>query len=259
MPVMDGRRDASASFPPCAAMPDMKILSASVLWLQILMFALGTIYVLRQFVHVVRAGAWFDDPRRLAAAVAPYLVLPVGIILSSAFHGNEMYTAGAVFPLVLLAAVTAAGQIYLKVVPDPVMDNFGPRPLPYSGFLVLPREEVPAGFQEVSHHYSKHDYNIHFRRMLNDNWVQLHIAESRGAKFVHSSSQMVRGFDYRGITGHVYAETEDKSGKRTLHLIWLNPPQQRVSILLTQPPGDSYSPEDLITLLRSMTLATENP
>src|ERR1700730_6460057 len=67
-------------------MTGMKLLSASVLWLQALLFALGTAYVVWGFIRVVEAGAWFVpgfesiELRRLIATLAPYLVLPVGII-----------------------------------------------------------------------------------------------------------------------------------------------------------------------------------
>ncbi|WP_315831701.1 hypothetical protein [Bradyrhizobium prioriisuperbiae] len=133
----------------------MKRLSACVLLLQILLFVLGTIYVLKKLGDVIGAGAWFFDLGRPVAALAPYLILPAGIIISSLLHRNGKYRASTFFPFVLLIVATAVGQLYLRIVPDPILDNFGSRPLPYSGFLFLPSEAVPAGFQEVSHNYTK--------------------------------------------------------------------------------------------------------
>lgn len=236
----------------------MKFLSASILWLQALLFVLGTVYVIWGFDQVIRAGGGFVpgfesvESRRLIASLAPYLVLPVGIVLSYLFHRRGRYAAAASFSLVLLAGVTMAGRLYLVAVPDPIIDNFGPRPLPYAGFLVLPSERVPAGFQEVSHHYTKQEYNIRFRKTLNDDQVDLDIIESPITKFVYDPSTEVREFEYRGITGRVYATHDGKGGKTMLNLIWLNPPRQRIAIYLAQRNGADYSPDNLIDILQSM-------
>lgn len=242
-------------------MTGMKLLSASVLWLQALLFALGTAYVVWGFIRVVEAGAWFVpgfesiELRRLIATLAPYLVLPVGIISFILALQKWKYGTAASFPLVLVALAVVAGQLYLTAVPDPVMENFGPRPLPYPGFLVLPPEGVPPGFQEVSHHYTKQEYGIRFRKMLNGDPIDLDIIESPTTKFVYDQSKLVREFDHQEVTGRVYAAYNDRSRKTTLNLIWLNPPKQRISIYLTQSVGNDYSPEDLIRVLESMKLA----
>jgi hypothetical protein len=146
----------------------------------------------------------------------------------------------------------------VSVLPDPFdfaafTDDFGPRLLPQPGFLSLPPEEVPTGFQEISHHYAKKEYRIHFQKMT-DERCNLHIVESPTARYLHTLSDLVREFDYRGITGHVYAEAEPE--KLTLHLIWLNPPMQRVSIHLSQRLSDGYSPDDLIKILQGMKQVT---
>jgi hypothetical protein len=141
-------------------------------------------------------------------------------------------------------------------VPDPFVDDFGPRLIPQPGFLILPPEEVPTGFEEISHHYSKKEYRIHFRKMP-DKGCNLFIVESPTAIYSHSLSDLVREFDYRGVTGHVYAA--GYSGKITLHLIWLNPPMQRISIFLSQHLSDGYSPDDLIKIIQSMKQAMETP
>lgn len=238
-------------------MPRMKSLSVSVLFLQILAFVLGTIFILQQLGHVIGAGAWFSHLGRLVAALAPYLILPIGIILSFLLHRNGRYRAAASLPLVLLAVAALAGQIHNAVVPDPILDNFGPRPAPYPGFLILPPEEAPPGFKEVSHRYTKQEYEIKFRKMQNGGQIDLHIFESPITQFLYSQSKLVREFEYHGITGHVYAYG-GKGGKE-MTLIWLNPPRQRVSISLRQRAGDDYSPEDVINVLKSMKPATGNP
>lgn len=236
----------------------MKRLSASVLWLQALLFALATVYVVWRFNQVIRAGGWFVpgfetiELRRLIAGLAPYLVLPVGIIVSFFLHRNGRYAASASFPVVLLAIVAVSGQVYLAGVPDPIKENFGPRPLPYAGFLILPPEQVPTGFQEISHHYTKQEYSISFRKVLDDDQIDLDIVESPITEFSLNQLKLVREFDYRGITGRVYAAHDGKWGRTILNLIWLNPPRQRIAIYLTQRTGDDYSPEDLIRILQSM-------
>jgi hypothetical protein len=139
--------------------------------------------------------------------------------------------------------------------PATFMENFGPRPLPYPGFLVLPAERVPSGFQEVSHHYTKQEYGIRFRKMLNGDPIDLEIKESPTTRFVYYQSKLVREFDHQEVIGRVYAAYNKRSRKTTLNLIWLNPPKQRISIYLTQSVGNDYSPEDLIRVLESMKLA----
>ena len=212
-------------------MTGMKLPSASVLWLQALLFALGTVYVIWGFSQVIRAGAGFVpgfesiELRRLIATLAPYLVLPIGIIFSFLLYRNGRYGTAACFPLVLVAFAAVAGRLYLTAVPDPIIENFGPRPLPYAGFLILPSEQVPTGFQEVSHRYTKQEYSIRFRRMLNDDQIDLEIFESPTTQFVYDQSKLVREFDHRGITGRVYAAHDGKRGNK-LNLIWLNPPRQ---------------------------------
>jgi len=136
--------------------------------------------------------------------------------------------------------------------PDPIVENFGARPQPYSGFLILPFENTPDGFREVSHHYTKSEYMISFRKAQDNGRVDLDIAESPFTKFVVDEADLVREFDYRAITGRIYTWHNAKRGEATLNLIWLNPPQQRISIYLTQPEGSGYSPGDLIGVLESM-------
>ena len=238
-------------------LPRMKRLSAAVLLLQILIFVLGTIYILQELSYVIGAGAWFSHLGRLVAALAPYLALPVGIIFSFVLHLNRRYVAAASSPFVLLAVTAVAGQIYLTIVPDPIVDNFGPRPRPYPGFLILPTEQVPTGFQETSHRYTKQEYDIRFSKIRNDDQIDLEIFQSPTTQFSYSQSSLVQEFDHRGVKGHVYAYS-GQWGKRMV-LVWLNPPRQRISISVRQKTGSDYSPEDLIKILQSMKVATGTP
>jgi hypothetical protein len=123
----------------------MRILSPSVLWTQVVLFVLGTAYVLWAFSLVVAAGAGFVPGfesiqlRRLVAYFAPYLVLPVSFIVSLFLHIRRKYGT----------ATWNAGQIYLVVVPDPIIDSLGARPAP-SFFL-------RKGYQKTAHHYTKQE------------------------------------------------------------------------------------------------------
>ena len=239
-------------------MSRMKGLSVSVLWLQAALFALATIYLIWAFNEVVAEGGGFVPGfegimlRRLISFLAPYLLLPVSTIVSFFLHKSGKYTTAVGFPLVLLALAIIAGQIYRTAVPDPIEDNFGVRPAPYEGFLVLLPAAVPAGFQETTHHYTKQEYTIQFTKSLNDERIDLDIVESPITQLVHDQSKLLQEFRYRGIVGHVYASYNDRTKKTTLNLIWLNPPRQRISIYLTQTRANDYSPEDVIKILESM-------
>jgi hypothetical protein len=230
----------------------MKRVSVSVLLLQILALIAATIYLLHQFTIAIAAGAWFSDLGRLAAALAPYWVLPIAILFSFLLYRNASYRAATFLPFVLLIVAGLAGRIYLAIVPDPILDNFGPRPAPYPGFLVLPPESVPPGFQEISHHYTKQEYAVRFRKTSNDSRTVLDIFESPTTAFLYSNA--IREFNYRGINGHIYAHSSER-GKSTT-LVWLNPPRQRISISLMRSPADGDGPaaDDLIKILEDMTL-----
>jgi len=193
------------------------------------------------------------EQRRLVAVLLPYLVLPIGAAFSLLLFWKGRYRAAAALPIVVTAGVFIAGRLYLMVVPDPIVENFGVRPQPYSGFLILPFERIPDGFGEVSHHYTKSEYTIRYRKALNNGGhVDLDIAEGPITQFVVNETELVRRFDYQAITARVYASNNTKRGETTLNLVWLNPPRQRIAIYLTQPEGSGYSPEDLIRVLESM-------
>jgi hypothetical protein len=237
---------------------NIRRVSAWVLWLQLILFALSTFYVIWGFIQVVGAGAGFYPAfesiqlRRLIPSLAFYLILPVSIIFCFLLHRSAKYGAAVCSPLLLVGFAFIAGRLYLEAVPDPIVENFGPRPAPYPGFLVLPAERVPAGFQETRHHYTKREYTVHFTKLLNGKRVDLDIVESDLTTFVHKRLELVREFTYQAIIGQVYTSYDDEVQKHTLNLIWLNPPKQRISIYLTQTPGNDYSPEDLIEILASM-------
>jgi hypothetical protein len=203
------------------------------------------------FAVVLGSGGFFPHLGRLITQLAPYLILPIAIILSFVLWANKLFVAATWSPLVLLAGAAVAGQLYRAVVPDPIVDNFGPRSAPYPGFLVLPPEAVPAGFREYAHHYTKQEYGISFR-MPNDRDTVLSIAESPITQFMFDASKLVREFEHQRITGRVYASYNSRIERNTFQLVWLNPPRQRIAIFLSQRPDDVYSPDALINVLKSM-------
>jgi hypothetical protein len=239
---------------------NMKRIAASVLWLQIFLFALWTIYLAWLFQRVVMAGAGFVpgfeviEQRRLIATLAPYLVLPFGVTFSFLLFRKGRYRAAASLSFAIAFGAFVAGRLYLTKVPDPVEDNFGARPQPYTGFLVVPLERIPYGFSEVSHHYTRSEYVIRFKKALNNGSVDLDIFESPFTKFFVKETNFIRTFEYQAITGRIYV-SHDTKGETTLNLVWLNPPQQRISIYLSQPDGYIYSPDDLIRMLESLETA----
>lgn len=241
----------------------MKFLSSSVLWLQSLLLILGTAYIVWAFDEVVRAGGGFVpgfesiQSQRLFATLAPYFALPVGIIFSVLLRRSRKYAVAVFLPVITLAVVAAAARYFLVVVPDPIQDNFGARDFPYLGFLVLPSDKIPAGFQELSHHYTKQEYSVRLAKVLDDDRVDLEIIESPITQFSVTPLQLAKEFEYQGIIGHVYVGHDGKWGKTALNLIWLNPPRQRVAIYLEQRQGDDYAPDDLINILQSMELAKD--
>jgi hypothetical protein len=240
---------------------NIKRVAASVLWLQVVLFALGTIYLAWAFQHAVMEGAGFVpgfeaiEQRRLIAALAPYLVLPLGVGFSFLLFRKGRYRAAAFLSFIIAASAIVAGQLYLKKVPDPIVENFGARPQPYSGFLIMPFEKIPDGFREVSHHYTKSEYRVRLKKTLNTDSFDLNISESPFTQFVVNEANLVQKFEYRAITGSIYISHNAKRGEATLNLLWLNPPQQRISIYLSQPEGSNYSPDDLIHVLESMETA----
>jgi hypothetical protein len=241
----------------------MKLVSAGLLWLQVIAFLVLTAAVIWAFGQVFIAGAWFDARFastqfwRLVSFLAPYLALPISTILTFILHKKGKYGRAIWLPLAFIALAFVAGQSYLRIVPDPIRENFGARSEPYPGFLVLPPEAVPEGFEEVEHHFTKREYMVHYTKMLNDQEIDLEIAEGDRIIFSHSGSDLVKEFEYQEITGQVYIHKHKKTGVTSYNLTWLNPPKQRIAIQLTQTANNDYSPNDLIAILKSMKPAKE--
>ena len=236
----------------------MKFIAASLLWLQAILFIVLTVAVLWMFGEVVKAGAWFDARfasaqwLRLIAFLAPYLVLPISIAVAFVLYRAARYRVATWLPMLFVAVAFAAGQTVLSVVPDPIEDNFGARASPYPGFLVLPKDAVPAGFAEVKHHYTKREYTISFKKKVAGQTINLDIVEGDRIWFGTSGSELVHEFQYRGVTGQVYIHHHKTTLVTSYRLLWLNPPKQRISIHLTQTPNNDYSPQDLIAILKNM-------
>jgi len=235
----------------------MKFVSACLLATQIFLFIALTVVVLRGFGQMVMAGAWFDERfastqiSRLIAFLAPYLALPVSIILTSIFFREGRYGKAIWLPLVFIAVLSAVGRSYFEAVPEPIQENFGPRPSPYAGFLFLPPEAVPSGFEEVEHRYSKREYSIKFRKIIDGKKIDLDIAEGDNIGFSRQG-KLVKEFKYKEIKGSVYIHHHKTTKVTSFNLIWLNPPKQRLAIYLTQTPKNEHTPEDLIKILKSM-------
>jgi hypothetical protein len=204
----------------------MKLVSACFLGLQAILFILLTIAVVWMYVEIVMAGGGFDARfastqfSRLVAFLAPYLALPVSIVLTLIFYKNGKHRRAIWLPLALIAITFVAGQSYLKVVPDPIQENFGARSEPYPGFLVLPEDAVPEGFKEVKHWYSKRQYTISFTKMVDGKKIDLDISEGDHIRFIHSGSELVQEFDYQGITGQVYIHHHKRTLVTSYKLIW---------------------------------------
>jgi hypothetical protein len=239
----------------------MKLTALCVLALQIILFFVGTIVVLWGFAEVAKEGGGIVPGfgaiqlSRFIAFLAPYLALPISSLLTFIFYRKAKYGTSVWLPLTLIAIIFTTGQLYLKIVPDPVMENFGARTAPYPGFLVLPADAVPPDFKETKHHYTKSEYMISFTRMVGRKKVDLDIAESVVARFGTTGEERVGKFTYQGITGEVYVYHNKETQEPSFNLIWLNPPKQRLAIYLSQSPVQEYSPEDLISILKSMRLS----
>ncbi len=170
-----------------------------------------------------------------------------------------MYRKAIWLPLISVAIIFSASRLYLKIVPDPIKENFGRRPFPYPGFLVLPADAVPPGFKEANHYYSKQQYSITFVKLEKDKNIRLSVSES-DAVYIFKDKNRIKEFTYAGIVGHIYKYFNEKTLTKSLTLIWLNPPKQRVIIDVTQPLGEidvtqlseEFTPEDLIELLSKM-------
>jgi hypothetical protein len=225
--------------------------------LQAIIFIALTLFISVAFLRIASAGAGFNSPfesiqkRRLVATLAPYFVLLISTIISLSFYNRALYGTSIWSSFALITLVSIVSRLYLFVVPDPIMDNYGPRQAPQPGFLVLPAASAPPGFTEVRHHYTKRDCSIDFVKNMGDQCARLSITQSEGCVFSHGNSEPIMNFLHAGVVGHVYAHGNESTSNRCLSLIWLNPPKQRLSIYLTQPSND-LTPEFLVELLKKM-------
>jgi|GEM_PF-5311385 len=236
----------------------MKIASISILIIQIVLFIVLSAIFLWFYNLVLRAGGAFWPGlqwlqlSRLIAFLSPCLILPLTSLLTFIFYKKSKYKIAIILPLFLIAATYLMSQLYLKVVPDPIRENFGPRSTPYKGFLIPGPDTIPFGFKEIKHNYTKRDYSVHYSKNMNGKRVNLNISESVQCIYGHNASTLVKEFLYRGIKGEIYIHHPKQPGYISYNLIWLNPPRQRISIYLSQEPSGEYKPDDLIRILKSM-------
>jgi hypothetical protein len=225
----------------------------------VLIFAALTALLILAFRHVVAEGGGFVigfesiQFRRLIALLAPYLALPVAFAVALILYRRSRYALSVFVALGLLVAVFGAGQVYLRYQPDPIRENFGPRPAPVSGFLVLSSDALPPGFVEKRHFFSKREYSIDFVRTTANGVQRLQIIESDLTKFVEPKQQSPIEFVHHGKTGRVYTVPDRKNPDRVTHyLFWLNPPKQRLMLTLSSSISDNIAPSQLVDILQSM-------
>lgn len=236
----------------------MKTVSYWLLILQIIAFVVLTFAVFWMYGHIIVQGGAFDarfaptQIGRLIAFLAPYLALPVSIVLTFVFYKKGKFLTAILLPLSVITLIFAIGQAHLKKTPDPIQENFGGLSEPYAGFLILPKESVPDAFKETEHHYTKREYTISFTKIVDGQKIDLDIVEGDSIMFGTDGSELVKEFYYQGVTGQVYSHRHKKTKVTSYNLIWLNPPKQRIAIYLTQTPKNQHSPEDLIQILKSM-------
>jgi len=145
------------------------------------------------------------------------------------------------------------------VQPDPIQENFGARVAPYEGFLELPKESLPPGYVETSHHYTKREYLLRLAKNIGGNNFSIDIVESDAAQFFEPKDQPIKWFTYQGCAGRVFAYRDHLTGSPVLALYWMNAPKQRLSISVDQAPSNEWSPDSLIRLLEAMTTAKGEP
>lgn len=231
----------------------MRYFSIGLIIIQILLFLIGGVLILKLLSPPLGGfdGRFFNAQFiRFIASVAPYFVLLISVPTSILLHRRNRYLLSILNPFILIFVAFIFGQSILKIIPDPIQENFGARSEPYAGFLVLPKDAIPEGFKEVEHQYTKRHYSVRFQ---NDRNVQFGISEDDSARFGDSSYKPIQEFEYRGVQGHIYHYKPEDKERESLSLIWLNPPKQRVYMWVSEYPlSDEYSPEFLINILKNM-------
>lgn len=135
---------------------------------------------------------------------------------------------------------------------DPIKENFGPRPSPYPGFLAI--NEIPQGFAERRHFYSRRQYEVELTRTTERGVANLHILESDITIFLEPKDRSPKKqFAFQGQPGRVFCRAKGpKDIYDSCTLYWFNGPKQRLSIYLEDPMLDERSPDYLIEILENM-------
>jgi hypothetical protein len=135
---------------------------------------------------------------------------------------------------------------------DPIQENFGPRPSPWPGFLAL--EQIPLGFKEKMHFFSRHQYEISLTKATEAGEAVLQILESDITIFVEPKDRpATKQFTFRGQPGRVFCHAKvQNTGYASCTLYWYNSPMQRLSLYLEDPTLDERSSDYLIEILESM-------
>jgi hypothetical protein len=173
-----------------------------------------------------------------------------------------------VVPLLIFMAALPSGSAAqggetspkIYVGPDDITEKFGRREAPYAGFLVLPQSALPDGYSETTQHYTKTEYIIKFRKMIENTSYDIEVTESDVIKYFEPPKYNVaKEFVFNGRGGRVLSYRERLTDRQALVLYWINPPKQRLSIFVELEPSHPISPDDLINLLAAMTPATVVP
>ncbi len=197
------------------------------------------------------AAFWFQ---RLAASLALAAIAILGASAEPTLHGANLpdAKAGAELPN------EACPKRYVGS--DPIIENFGAREAPYEGFLVFPKQLISGDYNEISHHYTRREYTIAFRKVVNNVAYGVGVIESDRAQFSEPDKEnLAKYFSFNGRSGRVFVYQEHLTERPALALYWFNPPKQRLSISAQLDPAHPLSSDDLINFLKAMTPATGIP
>ena len=197
------------------------------------------------------AAFWFQ---RLAAALTLAAIATSGSSAEPTLHGASSPDAKAKVEL----SNEACPKRYVGS--DPIIENYGAREAPYEGFLVFPKQVLSEDYSETSHHYTRREYTITFKKFVDRVSYDVDVTESDVARFFEPDKQdLVKDFSFNERSGRVFAYREHLTDRPALALYWLNPPKQRLSISAQLDPARPFSPDDLINFLKAMTPATGVP
>ena len=163
------------------------------------------------------------------------------------------------FPM-YAAAQSSETPVKVFVGSDGIIENFGDREAPYKGFLVLSNSDLPDGYNETRHHYTKTEYMVIFEKLVESTSLRVEVTESSVVQFFEPTKYDVeREFTVNGRVGRVLSYREHLTNREALVLYWLNPPMQRVSITVELGGAHPFSPDDVVSLLTAMRPATGVP